>query len=222
MWTARGSQVDVAAPAANVWRASVPAGAGPGNVAVGQGTGTSYSVALTAGVAALWIAHHGRGTLLADAHAHGEKLQHMFLRLVRATARKPAGWNTSMMGAGIVQARALLQAPLGLGRVAARARAAATAATPTLPAADPVAALVADLVGPEAVGGTVAEWRRYGPEVGRLLLERRAAAVRKGAAEPDDAAVRAVPAPAASPELDRAVRNPHLREVLGLAPSPQP
>src|SRR5262249_42476634 len=73
----RGAAVDVAAPGQNVIRASIPRGTGPGGSDVGQGQGTSFAVALTAGVAALWLAHHGRANLIAEARARGETLQAM-------------------------------------------------------------------------------------------------------------------------------------------------
>ena len=113
MWrgTCRGPAVDIAAPGQNVLKAEVASG-----TAVGQGQGTSYAVALIAGVAALWLAHHGRADLLAAARARGETLQDMFLRLLQATARRPAGWDSGEMGAGIADARALLAADLDAGR----------------------------------------------------------------------------------------------------------
>ena len=58
--TCRGAPVDISAPGQNVYRAVVPPGGPTGADTVGQGQGTSFAVALTAGVAALWVAHHGR------------------------------------------------------------------------------------------------------------------------------------------------------------------
>ena len=118
MWkgTCRGPAVDISAPAQNVYKAATSS-----FVAVEQGQGTSFAVALVAGVAGLWLAYHGRADVIAAARARGETVQGMFLRLLRATARRPQGWNTSEMGAGIVDARALLAADLDLGtRVGAR------------------------------------------------------------------------------------------------------
>jgi hypothetical protein len=61
----RGEAVDVAAPAQHVWRASrKPDDTDP--AAVGPGEGTSFAVALTAGVAAIWLSHHGRERLIAS------------------------------------------------------------------------------------------------------------------------------------------------------------
>ena len=109
--TCTGSDVDISAPAENVYRASVT------EPLVGQGQGTSFAVALTAGVAACWLAHHGRNQLIAEAHRRGETLQTMFRRLLKATARRPGGdWDEMSMGPGIVDAFALLNADLDSGR----------------------------------------------------------------------------------------------------------
>ena len=57
-------------------------------------------------MAALWLAHHGRDNLIAQ---YGKaNLQAVFADLVRTTARRPAGWDSSEYGAGIVNADALL------------------------------------------------------------------------------------------------------------------
>ena len=166
----RGAAVDWSAPAENVYRAR-PDFANPGNVGtvVEPGEGTSFAVATTAGVAACWLAHHGRDNLVREAHARGETLQAMFRRLVRATARRPAGWDATEFGAGILDALALLQAPLDLdlGREAA-----------TMVVADdarPVRTLVAERLGAEAVDHGL-DYERYGPELAYVLL--REAAVR--------------------------------------------
>jgi endonuclease G len=108
----RGLAVDITAPAQHVWRASCkPADTNP--VVAGPGEGTSFAVALTAGVAALWLAHHGRQKLI-ERLGPGEKLQDRFVYLLRQTARVPEnGWNKNDFGAGIVDALALLKAGTG-------------------------------------------------------------------------------------------------------------
>src|SRR5207302_4211505 len=62
IWTGscRGSAVDVTAPAESVWCADASKQNGAVTFSMIRGTGTSYAVATTAGVAALWLAHHGR------------------------------------------------------------------------------------------------------------------------------------------------------------------
>jgi serine protease len=103
-----GSAVDVTAPAEKVWKAV----ARPGNSTVAGGQGTSFAVALTAGVAALWLSHHGRDTVLAAARARQMSVQALFRDVLTTTVRVPARWETDEFGAGIVDAQAVLQAPL--------------------------------------------------------------------------------------------------------------
>jgi len=205
----RGPAVDISAPAQNVLKASVANGS-----AVSQGQGTSFAVALTAGVAALWLAHHGRADLVAAARARGETLQVMFRRLVRATARRPAGWEPLQYGAGIVDAKALLAADLDAGLDRA-------AAPPPDPVAEPAAAvadLVAEAVGPEAVENPGLDWRRYGPELSHALLDAQLHATEAGAGA--DGIDREAPTPPVSADLAAAISNPRLRDRLGLDDGP--
>ena len=105
----RGRAVDVSAPGELIWRAySKKNGAATDYGADGTGEGTSYAVALTAGVAALWLAHHGRNALVADL-AWNETLQDRFRSLLKQTANRPGGWDGRRFGAGIVDADALLR-----------------------------------------------------------------------------------------------------------------
>lgn len=104
----RGSAVDVSAPAELVWRARAKLVNGaPVFDADGTGEGTSYAVALTAGVAALWLAHHGRQNLIGDL-AGGETLLDRFRALLKQSAHRPSNWDSTNFGAGIVDAEALL------------------------------------------------------------------------------------------------------------------
>jgi hypothetical protein len=59
-------------------------------------------------VAALWLAHHGRQTLLRR-YRPPIRLQHVFRHLLRKTARR---WNQANIGPGILDAKALLEAEL--------------------------------------------------------------------------------------------------------------
>jgi serine protease len=185
--TCKGEAVDISAPGENVYRARIPQFAGDGDS--GQGQGTSLAVALTAAVAALWLAHHGRDRVLAAARGRGETVQGMFQRLSRATARRPGGWNTSEMGAGIIDARALLGATLDGG-------------TSDLASGQAGLDSVQDMI-TELVGATDLrlDWDRYGPEVASLILHtllgNRTAAI-----------------PTA--ELAEAVTDDHLRRFLRL------
>ena len=196
-----GSAVDVSAPAQNVWRAAVPNG-------VGRSQGTSFAVALTAGVAALWLAHHGRANLVAAARARGETLQDMFRRMVGATARRPDGWDSFEMGAGIVDARALLAADLDVDR---DRESVSPPADPRVAAALTVASLAAEEIGPAEALRDPPDWYTYGPELSWLLLQRARDRGAGGLVE-EEAADRPVP----SDDLDGAVGNPALRDALGL------
>lgn len=108
--SSRGRKLAISAPAQHVWvaRRENPSDSLDG---VKPGEGTSFAVAGTAGVAALWLAYH-------DLDRHNPysamPLQDVFLRLLRETATVPPGWDAlrSKFGAGIVNAVALLSHPL--------------------------------------------------------------------------------------------------------------
>jgi len=197
--TCRGEPVDISAPGQNVYHAVVLPGGPTGGDAVGQGQGTSFSVALTAGVAALWVAHHGRANVVAAAHARGETVQAMFLRLLQSTARRPTPWDAQAMGPGIVDARALLEASfdVGLGLEAATRQSSA----PTDPSTS-VASLVAEAVGDEAVDDAL-DWHRFGPELAAAVLRRQLWGPH-------------IETPPVSEPLAHSISNPRLREWLGL------
>lgn len=108
--SARGRKVDVSAPAEDVWRAAFDKS--NGTAYVEPGSGTSFAAPAIAGVAALWLAKHGRVALIANYSACGLTLQQVFRYLLKTTATVPAGWNTNKDGAGILDARALLDAAL--------------------------------------------------------------------------------------------------------------
>jgi subtilisin family serine protease len=114
--SARGSQVDWCAPAKAVWVAATSNDPGPEQFHIAPHAGTSFAVALSAGVAALWLAHHGRDAIVQRFGA--PNVQAAFRDLVRRTARKPAGWDERRWGAGIIDAEALLSASLDDVRLA--------------------------------------------------------------------------------------------------------
>ena len=206
--TSSGPDVDVAAPGENVFRAHVEKGKPP---TVGQGQGTSFAVALTAGVAACWLAHHGRPNLIAAARAHGETLQAMFLRLLKATARRPAGWDGFNMGAGVVHAKRLLQAHFDLGRDKESALPVSSAEAPALA----VRRFVAESVSPDAAQADF-DWSLYGPEIALSLLNRKLgkAPSARGAVRPET--MEGVSAPNLSPTLAGAITvNAALDAALG-------
>jgi serine protease len=206
--TSSGPDVDVASPGQNVFRAHVEKGKPP---TVGQGQGTSFAVALTAGVAACWLAHHGRANLIAAARVQGETLQAMFLRLLKATARRPLDWDSFNMGAGVVHAQRLLRADFDLGRDKESSRPVANAQAPALA----VRRFVAESVSPDAAQADL-DWNLYGPEIALNLLNLKLgkAPTARGAARPE--AMEGVPRPSLSPTLAAAIATKAaLNAVLG-------
>lgn len=156
--TSRGPKVDVSAPAENVFVARrTPDDGGIGVVKPSQGT--SFATALTAGVAALWLAHHGRDAVRAAAAAHGLSVHHLFRAALRATARRPASgaWDTGRFGAGIVDAEALLA--LALADVPAPAPVVAAVASDDADAV--VNTVLTEAAGRRSDGF---DWRRHGAE----------------------------------------------------------
>ena len=110
--SSRGAAVDVTAPGDRIWHAV--ANANDTLAGVGQGSGTSYAVATVAGIAALWLAKHGRSKII-QACGGREKLPPTFLQLLRATATPVPGWPAGQFGGGLVDADKLLAAPLPNG-----------------------------------------------------------------------------------------------------------
>ena len=202
--TCRGAPVDISAPGQNVYRAVVPPGGPTTADTVGQGQGTSFSVALTAGVAAMWLAHHGRANVVAAARAYGETVQAMFRRLLQATARRPTPWDAGAMGPGIVDAHALLEASfdLGMGRRDADLKTHAWPGT-----ASSVASLVAEAGGAGAVPEDGVDWHRFGPELANALL--------KG--QLPDRQTEMPHTEELSKALTQSITNPPLRASLGLS-----
>jgi thermitase len=109
--SSRGDAVDISAPGASVWRAIVKR-AGNGGFAfdVTRGSGTSFAVATTAGVAALWLSFHGWTTL--ERKYGAANIARVFKSLLQQTCRTPRGWDTRNYGPGIVDAERLLRASL--------------------------------------------------------------------------------------------------------------
>ncbi len=114
--SSRGDAVDISAPGESVWVAAIDVGARPPRFFADRADGTSFSVALLAGVAALWLAHHGPSAIRRQFGT--ANVQSAFLEMVRQTCQTPAGWDTAQFGAGIVDADALLAADLTAPRLA--------------------------------------------------------------------------------------------------------
>ena len=125
--TFRGRNVDISAPGHNVWFADFKE---DGTQQINYGSGTSFSAALVASIAALWLGFHGKRNLLQRYQGAGISLSSVFRQLIKETARRPRiidrtpygeifdidePWNEELFGAGIIDAQALLNAPLPNG-----------------------------------------------------------------------------------------------------------
>lgn len=174
MWpgSCRGPEVDISAPAQNVYVAKFDKAR---QAIVQQGQGTSFAVALTAGVAALWLAHHGRAFLIAQAKARGETLQTMFRRLLRASAKRPDGWDGTRLGAGVVDALHLLKLDIDTGR----GDESVVDLTTKDDAVGHIKRYVVAATGDAKVAAAPLPWELYGPELILALATKE-----KGAAPP--------------------------------------
>lgn len=108
-FSASGSAVDLSAPGESVWVARTER---KKPYFVEQSSGTSHAVAATAGAAALWLSHHGREALM---EKYGrENLARVFKQVLvtSGVSTPPPGWDRDRYGAGILDARALIEAPL--------------------------------------------------------------------------------------------------------------
>lgn len=115
-----GSAVDIAAPGESVWRATFDKNDAY-DIAMGQGT--TFATGTTAGIAALWLAHH-RGPALDALVASGKVTGELRRALAETSWRPDSGvpdgvnctnaraWRPRVYGAGIVNAHALLSRPL--------------------------------------------------------------------------------------------------------------
>lgn len=106
--SSRGPQVDISAPGENVWNAE-PLAAPSGTK---ESSGTSYSTAHLAGVAALWLAFFSKSALIKSSLTSGLRLQDLFRHQLSLSARVPPTWDTAKFGAGIVDVHALLTTPI--------------------------------------------------------------------------------------------------------------
>ncbi len=123
-YSCKGSQVDVTAPGELIWRARVNE---DGQEVVERSCGTSFSVALTAGIAALWLAHHGRDRLI---EAYGEEnIATIFKGILISTCNKEHELPNEGFGAGIVDAEKTLQTPLPTSKTTRSRRYARSAPT---------------------------------------------------------------------------------------------
>ena len=110
--SSRGEDVDISAPAKNVWRAYIE----DGEQVVSPSDGTSYAVATTAGLAALWLAFHGKNALLKKYRESPLTLNEVFRKVLQENCdRWPLAENDGNFGPGIINAKRTLEGELPEG-----------------------------------------------------------------------------------------------------------
>ncbi|RCW87203.1 S8 family serine peptidase [Paracoccus lutimaris] len=210
--TSRGPSIDFSAPAEFVWRADTrdPAHQLTG---ISGGQGTSFAVALSAGIAALWLGHHGRAAAIAEARRRGTTLQDLFRAAARQTARRPAGFPGDM-GAGIINADALLA--LSLRDIRMGGLESAIAATDL---SGGLEGAMTEVLGPGRFDEGF-DWARHGAEVSALLI----ADARAGRGQPGAGAEARAPRRASGPLTEAAAgaRDPRLAALALRAGMPAP
>ena len=120
LWSgsSRGPEVNITAPAQNVWRATALAGALPGTgkkgSELGRGDGTSYATPATAGVAACWLAKWGGRDAIARVYGKDRRYVPMaFARLLRTKGYdEHPNWRKDLLGPGTLNAEKLMKADL--------------------------------------------------------------------------------------------------------------
>lgn len=129
--TSHGPAVDISAPGADVWHA-VTQRDDDGNLLyrIDHSSGTSYAVATTAGVAALWLAHHGRDLLIAKYGKPGLVAVFKEILATQGFVTPDNDWDAAAMGPGILDARRVLDAPLPPSPMALGVRAMSARQTP--------------------------------------------------------------------------------------------
>ncbi|WP_065754860.1 S8 family peptidase [Bradyrhizobium paxllaeri] len=182
-----GPAVAFSAPAEFVLRADAKHPSG--ELAASGGQGTSFATALTAGIAALWLAFHGRDALIAKL-PEGRSLQWLFRSLVAATAQVPGDFDRENFGAGIIDALALLKADPAVAIASGGTEAAAG------PGSDELKDLLVRTfgIGVEAVGPAVDD-RQHAAELACAAFDR------LRAAKTLRAHVESMPPPLLSPAL---------------------
>jgi hypothetical protein len=98
--SSRGAAVDVSAPGSCVWAALFDWTVSPPGRILNRTNGTSYAVAHLAGVAGLWLAHHGHAALMNRTEATGFKRHSSTFSARRACAPVRRAGTTTGASAG--------------------------------------------------------------------------------------------------------------------------
>jgi Subtilase family len=111
-----GRLVDIAAPGEAVWRAGASLKGGSPSFSSEQGTGTSFATACVAGLAAVWLSHHGGRAAIAQKLGNDRSLVPFAFQLMLAkTAQTDFDWvGKKLWGRGIPDAEKLLDPDLSL------------------------------------------------------------------------------------------------------------
>lgn len=211
--TGSGPEVTLSAPGENVWGSAKNKASDPDH-GIRAAQGTTLATSLTAGVAALWVAHHGgRAALKQAADAANTTVQAMWVQCVTSGLTKPPVWGGSgKFGAGVLDAEKALTATLPAAPTGTEALSdAALPPTGVEPTANIALTHLANHH-PEAAAEFGPELADYSAEL--LWLSLRAGAKARAAETPGlEAPIRTDPP---SPSLREALADkPALRELVG-------
>lgn len=158
--SSRGQKVAFSAPAENVFVARRAPDDGGEATRIEPGEGTSFATAAVAGVAALWLAFHGRQNVIDEAAGRQISVQRLFSLAATNFARIPSSNWDGRYGAGVLNAEVLVATKLSDIPQTMPALEGLDAANDEQTAAlIEVMALAAE---PEADPGF--DWARFGPE----------------------------------------------------------
>ena len=171
-----GDAVDISAPAEHVWKAQRDEDVDILN-GIQAGQGTSYAVAICAGIAALWLEKNGIAAVKAEALQRGISMTDLFRQAARQTAHRPADFPNGM-GAGVIDADALLA--LSLNEISSAVPESALVASADL--SDGIEDALTEVLGP-GTSDPGFDWAAHGSEIASLLF----ADVRAGRSQNGDA-----------------------------------
>jgi hypothetical protein len=117
-----GQKIDISGPANDVCNAKIKSEGDIVNYTTyREGRGTSLATAMTGGVAALWLAHHGKGDLIQHFNKDNITLQVAFKKVLELAANNKEGWEDGdsekneylpKYGHGMIDAEAILKISL--------------------------------------------------------------------------------------------------------------